>query len=155
MSAEQLETVVEEHERGPVSTEKPKETPKPEEPAHYQFKDVNNPTPTPQLKYEKIFYFEWRDPETGEVLSGTFHCRRPTLGDVTKITSLKLSLCEGNYLGAQIDALNEAIAYTEILLKEKPEWWKPKEFYDEEPLRLVYQHIRKWQDSFRDPNKRK
>lgn len=132
-----------------MSTEQDQALPteKPEEKTH-EIRDIEN-TKTPALRYQKTFYFQWKDPDTQEIFSGNFTAKRPSIGDLSKMVCLKVDLCEGKFLGTVYDFINEMRAYLEITLKEKPDWWKPSEFYNEEPLRLVYKHVRAWEDSFR------
>lgn len=103
-----------------------------------------------KLEMSLSFRMDWRNPETGEVLSGVFTAQRPNLRMLGEIAILKAQLCAGQSIDANVDFLNEMMAFCQVVLTKKPDWWKPEEFYDATPLRKVWDRVRGWQLSFRE-----
>lgn len=113
--------------------------------------DIRDQPSKDELKLEttKTFTVEWNNPETGITYMGVFTAKRPTLADAGQIAIIKARLCGGERVDADIDFVNEMIAYLQVVLTKFPDWWTPHEFFDASPLRKVWDHVRGWQDSFR------
>ena len=102
-----------------------------------------------KLEFTKSFRMEWRNPETDELLVGTFTCERPNLRKIGEIAIIKARLNAGERVNVDIDFLHEMFAYLQVVLTSVPEWWKPDEFFDASPVRKVWDYVRAWQESFR------
>jgi len=102
-----------------------------------------------KLETELTFTMEWTNPETGKKLSGTFTAQRPNIGMVQRIAVIKARLNGGERVPADIDFLNEIVAYCSVVLTDTPKWWTPEAFFDASPLRKVWDHVRSWENSFR------
>lgn len=102
-----------------------------------------------KLNFTHSFRVDWKDPETDELNTGTFTCRRPTLLMISEIAIIKARLNGGEQVGRDIDFMNEMRAFLQVVLTKTPDWWKPDDFFDAAPLRKVWDHVRSWQDSFR------
>lgn len=96
------------------------------------------------------FTMTWNDTESGKVRTGTFTAKRPTLSQYGQIAVLKAKLNGGEKVADDIDFLHEMIASLQIILTEFPDWWKPQDFFDADPLREVWDHVRSWSNSFRN-----
>lgn len=115
--------------------------------------DIRDLTPDNEkkLSFEKSFRVDYRDPFTGETFSGTFTVKRPTLGDLTQYGIFKSQLSGGEpSVDRSIAWMNEMIAFTRVALTKVPDWWDPMNSYDEDLLTKVYDHVRAFQDSFRE-----
>jgi hypothetical protein len=118
-------------------------------PENVEFYDVKSEG-SKKLEFELTFGMRWKNPETGEVLEGTFTARRPTLRMLSEIAVIKARLNGGERIDIDVDFLNEMLAYQQVVLTKYPDWWKPDEFFDATPLRKVWDRVRGWQISFRD-----
>jgi hypothetical protein len=92
---------------------------------------------------------DWTNPETNTRLAGTFTAVRPNIGIMQRIAVIKARLNGGERVTADIDFMNEMLAYCAVVLKVTPKWWDPESFYDLTPIRKVWDHVRSWEDSFR------
>jgi hypothetical protein len=101
------------------------------------------------IQFRKSFHVEWKNPDDGKIYSGQFTTKRATLGDMGQIALRKVQRTGGEWLGQHFDLIHEMIAHLVVTLVEAPAWWKPEEFFYDEPLRLVWRHVRTWEDSFR------
>lgn len=105
--------------------------------------------PAKKVEFTKSFVVEYLDPDTGNRLVGNFTVKRPNLGDLSQFGTLKARYNGGQRVQADIDWLNEMIAFCQVTLTVTPDWWDPLNSYDEELLTLVFNHARSFQDSFR------
>lgn len=103
-----------------------------------------------KLSFTHSFRVDWVDQETGQTNTGTFTCRRPTIGMIGEVAIIKARLNGGENVGRDVDFLNEMRAFLQVVLTKTPDWWKPDEFFEAAPLRKVWDHVRSWQDSFRN-----
>lgn len=102
------------------------------------------------LETELTFTMDWVDSETGKKVSGTFTAQRPNLGAVQRIAVIKARLNGGERVTADIDFLNEMMAYCSVVLKDTPKWWTPETFFTADPVRAIWDHVRSWENSFRN-----
>lgn len=102
------------------------------------------------VEYTTSFTMTWKNPETGVVKVGTFTAKRATLGDLGRIQVLKAKYNGGEKVDAQTDFTHEMLAGLQVILTDAPEWWTPTDFFDPRPLREVWEHVRRWHDTFRN-----
>ena len=95
------------------------------------------------------FTMTWKDKETGRVHTGTFTAQRPSLGQLGQIAVLKAKMNGGEKVGPDADFLHEMLSSLQIILTDFPDWWKPHDFFTADPLREVWDHVRRWVDNFR------
>lgn len=127
-----------------------------QEPQAYQYKNMKfKDVPTkedprkPELKYAHSFHVEYTDPDTGTVHTGEFTCHRLTLANLTEHGVIMSSLCGGINIPPGMQRIASMIAYCEVALVKRPDWWNPRSMYDEEALHAMHDYVRVWEDSFR------
>jgi hypothetical protein len=116
-------------------------------------KDIENAEDVEDILYEKSFSFSYvfNKGSANEVeRKGTFTCKRFNLVDAGTVG---VDLARLNQGQAGLDNftlfIHEMLAFCGVALVKAPKWWRPETFYEEEPLRGVYNHIREWHASFR------
>lgn len=102
------------------------------------------------VDFTTSFTMTWKNPETGVVKTGTFTAKRATIGDLGRIAVLKAKFNGGEKVDAQNDFFHEMLAGLQVILTDFPDWWTPADFFDPRPLREVWEHVRRWHDTFRN-----
>jgi hypothetical protein len=121
----------------------------PSKPKNVDIRDLEGDS-TKKVSFTKSFVVEYLDPDTGNRLIGNFTVKRPTLGDLSQFGLMKARYNGGERVARDIDWLNEMIAFCQVTLTDTPDWWDPLNTYDEELLTIVYEHVRSFQNSFRN-----
>lgn len=94
--------------------------------------------------------------ETQNIWSGKFRYKRPTLGDRTRIDSMKARL-----IGTTADAMDhevrefiEAISHLRFTLEEYPDWWAEAhygmELYDGNVVSEIYNRVLEYEVKFQE-----
>lgn len=123
--------------------------------AHDYFKyDALKITPKPitdtKLRYVHEFHVQYRNPETDEVYSGDFVCRRLNHAHMLQYGALKSSMLGGvASVDAHVDNMASQMAYLSVALTTTPEWWNLEVSYDAQLTRAMYEYVRFWELSFR------
>ena len=115
-----------------------------------------------QLKNVHTFPFNKKSEVTDETYEGQFTCRRMTVKDRTRINVRKAQLSGGMYcvrdengmptgmgIDEETEGTNYMLAYLEVLLVSKPDWFKADEVFDLDVMFAVYREVEKFNDSFR------
>lgn len=122
----------------------------PEIPADARFTEVKSDL-VDKLQNEFIFHFEFTSPVDDKLYAGTFRARRLTLGAFGQMRVVEARLNGGVEPTGEARVIHNMMAYCRAVLHEVPEWWAPESFYDFDILRLVHDHVRHWENSFRRP----
>jgi hypothetical protein len=121
------------------------------------------------MKHQHPFPIAWKDPETGEELTGQFTTKRLTIQDKARLGVRVSQLCGGMYCvrepdpddpdgpgkptGQGIDAetqfMNEMLAHMELALIQKPKWFNLAELCDLDLMKEVYGHVVDYELSFK------
>jgi hypothetical protein len=114
------------------------------------------------IKKIHTFNIDHTSESDGQQYRGQFACRRMSMMDRSKINVRKSQLSGGMYCvrddngnptGQGIDQetewLNYCIAVLEIVLVQKPEWWKLDEISDQEVIFKVFTEVMNFENSFR------
>jgi hypothetical protein len=102
-----------------------------------------------KLVTTKVFELKFKSLD-GTSYAGRFVVKRLTLGQLGRMAVIKAKLNGGEALTANMDYLHEMMAYCLATIIEAPDWWTPEEFYDVDLLRVVYEHVRSWEETFRN-----
>lgn len=94
--------------------------------------------------------------------AGQFTCNRLTVMARSRISIKKSQLCGGMYcvrdednkptglgIDEETEGLNYMLASLEVLLIQKPEWFKPEEISDEAVIIKVFREVMAFDNSFR------
>ena len=103
------------------------------------------------IQFTTSFTMTWKDKETGRVHVGTFTAQRPSLGQLGQIAVLKAKMNGGEKVSHDVDFLHEMMSSLQVILTDVPDWWAPNDFFTADPLREVWEHVRRWVDNFRKP----
>lgn len=120
--------------------------------AHLKIKEVPVPESKdgkPSLRFTKTFHVEYTNPDTGNLHTGEFGCRRLNAMLMIQYSVVKARLCEGLTVNPGGDMLASWLAYLEVALNKWPDWWKQYETYDQEALHALHDYVRVWEESFR------
>ncbi len=99
--------------------------------------------------FSKTFHAHYTDPDTGVVYTGEFTCKRLNIGSTLDHGVIKTRLCAGMQLLDGFEVIASWLAYLEVALTKKPEWWAPLTSYDKEALHAMHDYVRVWENSFR------
>lgn len=140
-TVEELNTEVEEKEE--ETTERPMPV----------IQDIENADDVKDVLYRKTFSFSYtfdKGTANERTEKGTFVCKRFNIADTGAVGVEFARLNHGQQgLDRFTSFIHEMLSFCSFALVSTPKWWNPEEFFEEEPLRGVYNHIRKWHESFR------
>lgn len=106
---------------------------------------------TKELRYTKRFLMDWID-EDGVKHSGEFVIKRPNIGEQARIGVIAAELREDKpvtSLDRSTHNLHEWIATCQVVVTQAPDWFKPTEMFDVEPVQRVYLEALAFHSSFR------
>ena len=131
---------------------KPVEEEKPDN-ARVKIRDVTDEGASKDktLRYTKRFIMSYTT-EDGELLTGEFVIKRPTLGDQARIGTYAAELREDkppNSVDRATFALQEWLATVSVVVTQAPPWFDPRNMFDSEPLQRVYEEALAFHASFR------
>ncbi len=104
------------------------------------------------------FFFQGKDPDSGEPLVGDFVCKRITVGGARQMSLIKAELNGGNrddQLDPAAAYLNTMQAQLRVSLTKAPDWWRPDEFYSADIITYVFEEVMAFEARFRDTAARK
>lgn len=110
--------------------------------------------PSPVLKNRKTISFEYRDPETGKMLSGDFTFKRPTLAEVGRMgADIARRNADQKNVEQTSDLINTMIVHFNFMVIKAPEWFQPEgEMYDFTLMQKVFDEVLKFQKTFQRPS---
>jgi hypothetical protein len=110
-----------------------------------------------QFDRERTFYIDHQSDVDGKKYAGSFTAKRLSLFEQAKVGTLKAQLSGGMHCNVETgsgvdlgtDFLNDMVAHCEVSIVNAPEWWNPREAFDLDMLRKVYEEVVKFR-TFRE-----
>lgn len=114
------------------------------------------------MSLTKTFQIDYQSDIDNKRYSGTFTCKKLTVGDLSKLGLRKAQLSggysydeeSGRGVDTSTNLLNEMIAHCDISLIQKPEWFVAEDLTDVTLLQEVYQEVASFEANFhsKQPN---
>jgi len=103
------------------------------------------------------FYIEHRSRFDNRVYAGQFTCKKLSIKDLARIGVKKTQLNGGYHydeskpgcgIDAETDWMNSMLAHLELSIGQAPIWWNLDNIYDGDLLRIVYEKMMEFENSF-------